>query len=129
MSASLKLLYVDDDADVRTIATMALALDPAIEVRAVPTGAEALAMLDADRWRPDAVLLDVMMPEMDGPTLLRELRKRCDFMSVPILFMTARSRDADVARYLAEGAAGVIMKPFDPLGLAAEVRAKIAAIH
>lgn len=120
------ILYVDDDRDVRTIATMALGLDAALEVRAAGSAAEALALLDTG-WRPDAILLDVMMPEVDGPTLFGMLRQRPELARVPILFMTARSRDADVAGYRALGAAGVILKPFDPLQLASEVRAIVAA--
>jgi CheY-like chemotaxis protein len=123
MTDTLRILCVDDDHDIRTIAVMALGLDPATEVRSVGTGAEALAMLGEGGWSPDVVLLDVMMPGMDGPAVLAALQTRGE--TPPVIFMTARARRTDVDAYKALGAVGVIVKPFDPLALAGEVRALI----
>jgi two-component system, OmpR family, response regulator len=123
MTAKLRILCVDDDPDIRTIAVMALGLDPDMEVRSVGLGVEALALLDSGSWRPDAVLLDVMMPGMDGPSVLTAIRERLEFTQLPVIFMTARARKADVEAYIALGATGVIVKPFDPLDLARELRA------
>lgn len=125
MTSALALLYVDDDADIRMIVEMALGLDPAISVRMARSGAEALRLAAASDWRPDVLALDILMPGMDGVETLRALRALPGLETVPALFMTAKGRDADVARYLAEGAIGVILKPFDPLSLAADIRALI----
>ena len=127
MNRSLEILYVDDDADIRTIVGMALGLDPTIRVRLAEGGAEALALVTRGGWRPDAIVLDVMMPGMDGPTLMTHLRQQRDLADVPILFMTARGRAADVTRYVEQGAAGVILKPFDPITLAQQIRALLPA--
>lgn len=126
MTRPLKLLYVDDDTDIRTIVEMALALDPAIEARTAKSGPEAIALISAVDWRPDVFVLDVMMPEMDGITTLHALRALPGMDDTPALFMTAKARDADIARYREEGAVGVILKPFDPLQLATEIRTLIA---
>ena len=113
MSAPIQVLYVDDEHDIRTIAMMSLGLDPGMEVRSAASGTEALA------------LLDVMMPGMDGPALLTEIRARPDIAVLPVIFMTARARQSDIDAYRALGASGVIIKPFDPIELAKQVRALI----
>jgi two-component system, OmpR family, response regulator len=119
---SLELLYVDDDDDIRTIVEMALGLDPLMTVRTAASGAAALALVEAEGWRPDVMVLDVMMPGMNGIETLRALRAIEGLATVPALFMTAKGREADIHVYRAEGAAGVILKPFDPLQLATEIR-------
>jgi two-component system OmpR family response regulator len=120
----LRILVVDDDADIRTIARLSLGLDAEIEVETAGTPGRALAMI-AEGAGTDAILLDVMMPEMDGPALAAEVRQLPGRAATPILFMTARARPADIERYHTLGAAGVITKPFDPLELAGAVRAAI----
>jgi CheY-like chemotaxis protein len=122
----LSVLYVDDDPDIRHIVALSLSLDPLIEARFAGSGEEALAML-ATGPRPDVAVLDVMMPEMDGLTLLERMRATPATATIPVLFMTARAREADVAAYIARGAMGVIVKPFDPLSLAAAIRERMAA--
>lgn len=122
MTTSLNLLYVDDDHDIRTIVEMALDLDPLMAVRTAQSGSEALALVAGEAWRPDVVVLDVMMPGMDGIETLRALRGVPGLEATPVLFMTAKGREADVDRYRNEGAVGVILKPFDPLQLATEIR-------
>jgi two-component system, OmpR family, response regulator len=121
----LKVLYVDDDADIREIATLCLKLDPQIDVQSESSGADALEA--AKRWRPDAILLDVMMPEMDGPATLELLRHDSATAKIPVIFITARAQAGEVDQYLAMGAVAVITKPFDPMSLAATVRGQIAA--
>ncbi len=127
MSARLTLLYVDDDPDIREVATMSLELDPGITVLSAGSGEEALQLLAAADWLPDAILLDVMMAGMDGPALAARIRSQARFATVPLLFMTARARPSDMAEYHALGAAGVIPKPFDPMRLAGEIRDLVAA--
>lgn len=127
MTARMRILCVDDDPDIRTIAVMALGLDPGMEVRSAASGAEGLAVLDGGGWMPDVVLLDVMMPGMDGPAVLATIRANSETRALPVIFMTARARKADVDAYRDLGAIGVIVKPFDPLALAGEVRALVGA--
>ncbi|BBF68040.1 response regulator [Sphingomonas bisphenolicum] len=118
----LRILYVDDDKDIRHIVKLSLALDPLIELRLCADGAEALEVAATGAWRSDLVMLDVMMPRMDGPTLMVALRELAGFADIPFVFVTARAREADVQSYHAAGARGVILKPFNPLTLAGSVR-------
>jgi CheY-like chemotaxis protein len=124
---SLSVLYVDDDDDIRHIVALSLGLDPGIVVRVAGSGREALNILDS-QWVPDVAILDVMMPGMDGLELLDHLRARPATAALPVLFMTARGRAADVADYSARGAVGVIIKPFDPIGLAQQVRSLLEKV-
>lgn len=121
----LSILFVDDDDDIREIVVLALSLDPAVTLRAMASAREALNMLAAG-YRPDVALLDVMMPGMDGPTLLDQLGRLPATANIPVIFMTAKARQADVALYRARGATGVMTKPFDPMTLAADIRAVLA---
>jgi CheY-like chemotaxis protein len=86
----ISLLYVDDDPDVQEIALLSLALDPGLEVRPASSGAEALALLESD-WVPDLLMLDMMMPDMDGPATLAAIRTRPHLTKVPAIFITARA--------------------------------------
>ena len=121
-----RILYVDDEDDIREIAQMSLELEPEFEVRSCYSGAAALT--DAAAWHPDLILLDVMMPDMDGPETLKRLAASPLTASIPVAFITARTQTHQVERYLAMGAIGVIAKPFDPLALAGEVR-KLLSEH
>ena len=119
----LKLLYVDDDDDLRELASHCLALDPDIEANTAGSGAEALRLVAKTPF--DGVLLDVMMPEMDGPGVLAAMRQRATG-APPVIFVTARALPAERQRLLDLGAAGVIIKPFDPMSFAADVRKILA---
>lgn len=119
-----RILYVDDDDDIREVAVMALELDGELEVRACGSGKEAIAF--APGWQPDLILLDVMMPEMDGPSTLAELRRLPETAATRVVFITARTQSHEVERFVALGAVGVIAKPFDPLALARQVREYMA---
>ncbi len=116
--SSGRLLLVDDEPDIRAIARMALERVGGWQVTAVGCAADALAAAESEP--PDVVLLDVMMPDVDGPEMFARLRPLLG-EDVPVIFLTARAQAADVARLRALGAAGVIAKPFDPLGLPGEV--------
>lgn len=118
----LKLVYVDDEPDLREIASFAIELDGEIELRTYPSGRDALDALDSSSWRPDGFLLDVMMPDMDGPTLLQHLRERVAFSTTPVVFITARAQPNEHQAFLDRGALGVITKPFDPMTLARRIR-------
>jgi two-component system, OmpR family, response regulator len=117
---TLKVLYVDDEADIREVAALSLELEPSFDVATAGSGAEAIEK--AGKWRPDVILLDVMMPGMDGPTTLERLRALAATESIPIVFVTARTQQQEVETLKSLGAAGVIAKPFDPMSLAQQVR-------
>lgn len=121
MTETLKILYVDDEDDIREIAVMALELDSEISVRNCESGIEALTV--AAEWHPDLILLDVMMPGMDGPETLEQLRQAPETAAIPVIFITARTQPDDIKRFMSLGAAGVISKPFDPMSLGEQARA------
>ena len=97
------------------------ALDPEIRVSSCEDGKDALSQAAA--WQPDVILMDAVMPVMDGPEILAGLRRDMRTAGIPVVFMTARAQVSEVERFLALGAVGVIAKPFDPLTLAKSVRA------
>jgi CheY-like chemotaxis protein len=122
---NLHTLSVDDEPDIREIIDLSLALDPIFRVRVSSSGGDALRT--ALEWRPDLILLDVMMPVMDGPATLAELRADPRTAVIPVVFMTARAQAHERERFIALGAAGVIAKPFDPMRLATLVRECVSA--
>jgi two-component system OmpR family response regulator len=125
MSAPLQVLYVDDEPDIREVGAMALELDGSMEVSTAASGPEALELLGGG-LRPGVILLDVMMPGMDGPAVLAELKQRPDLARIPVVFITARAQAHELARFESLGAIGVITKPFDPMTLSIELRAALA---
>lgn len=118
MKQPLHILCVDDEDDIREVVQLCLEMDGGFTIDACSGGAEALAFLA--HTRPDLILLDVMMPGMDGPATFAAMKQTG--MNVPVVFMTARVRGAEVSQYLDMGAVGVVPKPFDPVTLAGEVR-------
>ncbi|GLK81060.1 response regulator [Methylopila turkensis] len=119
----MRVLYVDDEPDIREIAVLALRLDSDFDVMTAASGREALSA--AIDFRPDIILLDVMMPEMDGLATLARLREGDATSAIPVVFITARTQALEIERFLKLGALGVIPKPFDPLTLAMQVRALV----
>ncbi|MBV8804482.1 MAG: response regulator [Sinobacteraceae bacterium] len=113
------LLYVDDEPDIRHIVQMALGLAPELTIHTGDSGEQALTL--AQQLRPDLILLDVMMPGLDGPGTLHRLRANPVSAGIPVVFMTAKAMPQEVARFRDMGAAGVIAKPFDPMRLAQQV--------
>lgn len=114
------VMHVEDDPDIRIIAELALVTVGGLNITQYNSGAECLAA--AERFVPDLILLDVMMPDMDGPETLRRLRDLPGLSQVPAVFMTAKAQPGEISEYKALGAIGVIPKPFDPLTLADQVR-------
>lgn len=114
-----KVLCVEDEADIRTVAELALASVGGFQVLLCSSGAEAVEK--AAGFKPDIMLLDVMMPGMDGPDTLRALRALPGLATVPAVFLTAKAMPSEVARYKKLGALDVIAKPFDPMTLADHV--------
>ena len=115
------ILYVEDEPDIRMVAQLALEAVGGFTVEVCSSGSEALAQITA--FKPQLVLLDVMMPDMDGPTTLGKLRQLPDFSATPVIFMTAKVQPREVAGYKELGAVDVIPKPFDPMSLASTVTA------
>lgn len=117
-----KILYVEDDADIQAVARMALEIVGGFEIMACNSGQDALDAA-VSGFQPDLLLLDVMMPGMDGPTTLAGLRRLEQTASIPVVFMTAKVQANEVEHYASLGALGVIAKPFDPMLLADRLRA------
>jgi two-component system alkaline phosphatase synthesis response regulator PhoP len=119
-----RILIVDDEDDIREVAQVSLELLGSYEVLTASGGRDGV---DSARLRqPDAILLDVMMPDLDGPATLAELRADPATRDIPVLFLTAQTQAADHTRLARLGVAGILTKPFDPLKLAAQVA---AALH
>ncbi len=115
-----RILFVEDDPDIQAVVRMALELVGGFTVVTCSSGREALQQ--APTIQPDLILLDVMMPGMDGPTTLRELRGLALTATTPVIFMTAKVQPQERAYYESLGAVGVIAKPFDPMGLSATIQ-------
>ena len=116
---SRRVLIVDDDDAIREVAQTSLELVAGWEVEVASSGAQALGLAAADP--PDAILLDVMMPSMDGPTTFASLQADPRTRHVPVVLLTAKVQPAERRRWERLGVAGVLAKPFDPLGLPGEV--------
>jgi two-component system OmpR family response regulator len=115
-----KILYTEDEADIRSIAEIALEDIGGFTVKYCNSGQEALDQ--AENFQPDLLLLDVMMPGMDGPTTLANLRKIPSLANIPAIFMTAKIQAKEIAEYKEMGVVHVISKPFDPMILAQQIR-------
>lgn len=115
-----RILLAEDDTDIQLVARLALADLAGFEIEITSSGRKALER--APSFAPDLVLLDVMMPELDGPSTLGELRRLEGFEDIPVIFMTAKAQPDEVAEYRRLGALDVIIKPFDPMTLGEEVR-------
>jgi CheY-like chemotaxis protein len=119
------VLLVDDEPDIRRIGELSLARVGGFTVHLASSGQEALDA--AVRLRPDVILLDVMMSDLDGRATFTALKARPETAGIPVVFMTAKAQRQEIEDYLALGAAGVITKPFDPMTLPGKVRELVAA--
>ncbi len=115
MAGLQRILMVDDDSDIRTVAEISLTAVGGFTVEVCASGPEALEKAPA--FGPDLILLDVMMPGMDGPTTLKGLREIPALAQTPVIFMTAKVQPQEVAQLVACGALDVLAKPFDPMAL------------
>jgi len=114
-----RILIIDDEADIREVAALSLETLAGWEVMVASSGAQGLARAAA--YQPDAILLDVMMPGMDGPTTFKELRKNPVTSHIPVLLLTAKVQASDQHLFANLDVAAVLVKPFDPLMLANQV--------
>jgi CheY-like chemotaxis protein len=115
-----KILMVEDEPDIQSVARLALEAVGGYEVQMCGSGVTAIECAEA--FAPDIILLDVMMPGMDGPTTLQNLRKLPTIAQTPVIFMTAKVQPQELATYRELGALDVISKPFDPMTLSSELR-------
>lgn len=120
-----KILLVDDDHDLRRIGQLSLRNVGKWHVLLATCGAEALHLARVEQ--PDVILLDVMMPEMDGPSTLSRLREDELTARIPVIFLTAKIQCHEASDYLRLGAVGVIIKPFDPMTLPSDVERMLTA--
>ena len=117
--STIRVLNVEDEAHIQTVTRLALEVDSFV-VESCGSGEEALKK--AMTCAPDLILLDVMLPDTDGPTLLEALRRIPKLATTPVIFMTALAQAHEISRYKSIGAVDVIVKPFDPMGLATRIR-------
>ena len=115
-----RILYVEDEPDIQAVAKLALEQVGGFTLEVCSSGKE--AMEKAEAFAPELILLDVMMPEMDGPTTLQNLREISSLKETPVVFMTAKVQPQEIEEYLQMGAVEVIAKPFDPMALSDQIR-------
>jgi len=115
-----RILYVDDEADIRTVAKLALERAGGFEVKAEESAERALQLLR--EWLPDLLLLDVMMPGMDGTELFSRLQADERYKKLPVVFMTAKAQPTEIDSYRELGVLDVIPKPFDPFTLGTQLQ-------
>lgn len=121
MTAPLShILYIDDEADILEIAGMCLEGVGGYRVSSSSNGEDGFKLAMAEK--PDLILLDVMMPVIDGPATLQKIHSHPDLANIPVIFMTARVQPENIEKYMSMGAIGVIEKPFDPMTLADQVQ-------
>jgi len=118
--ANEKILMIDDEDDIRTVAQMSLQTVGGFQVLLASGGEEGLEMLE--REKPDLILLDVMMPGIDGPGTLKRLKENPETAHIPVVFLTAKAQQMELEELKSMGAAGVLTKPFDPMKLPELVR-------
>ncbi|MDQ6820516.1 MAG: response regulator [Actinomycetota bacterium] len=119
-----RILLVDDEDDIREVAALSLQVVGGWEVCSAGSGAEALVKAVAER--PDAILLDVMMPGIDGPTTFRRLQGDARTRGIPVILLTAKAQAADRTSFEQLGVAGVLNKPFDPILLPEQIAQLLA---
>ncbi len=118
-----RILIIDDEDDIRDIAAMSLEATAGWTVTTAASGPEGIRAALAADPRPEAILMDVMMPGMDGPTTFRQMQQTPGLRGIPVLLLTAKSSAVDQRLFGSLGVAAVLAKPFDPLTLAAEIAA------
>lgn len=116
-----QILIIDDEDDIREVAALSLEATAGWEITTACCGADGILSAANPKSRPHAILMDVMMPGMDGPTTFRQMQENPDTAGIPVLLLTAKVQGVDQRRFAGLGVAGVLFKPFDPLTLAAQI--------
>lgn len=114
-----RILIVDDEDDIREVAALSLEVTADWTVLTASSGLQGIEVAVAEQ--PEAILMDVMMPGMDGPTTFKQLRANPSTAEIPVVLLTAKVQGVDQRRFAGLGVAGVLFKPFDPLTLAAQI--------
>lgn len=122
-----KILYAEDEDDIREIAVLAIEVIGGFEITTCNSGKGVLAL--AREFQPQVILLDVMMPVMDGPTTLLALKQDPELKHIPVVFLTAKIMTEELSYFRTLGAVDIISKPFDPMTLAAQIQAIWDAHH
>ena len=120
MTELQRIMHVEDDPSIQQVAKIALEAVGGFTVHTCSSGQQALD--DYQAFAPQLILMDVMMPGMDGPTTLQQLQQKYDLSGIPTVFMTAKVQSNEVSSYKALGAADVVVKPFDPMTLSNQIR-------
>lgn len=115
-----KILYAEDEEDIREIAVLAIETLGGFEIASCSSGGDVLEL--ARQFQPQLILLDVMMPVMDGPTTLLALKQDSELQQIPVIFLTAKIMNEEINRFKTMGAIDIIAKPFDPLTLSAQIQ-------
>lgn len=110
-----KIFYVEDDIDIATVAKMTMEELGGFELKHSLSGTEALTQMP--EFSPQLVLMDMMMPEIDGLEVMKRMRQSDELKNIPVIFMTAKAQVHEQESYISAGALGVILKPFDPVTL------------
>lgn len=114
-----KILYAEDEPDVQTVVELTVQTMSNYAIKICDNGKKLLECVQD--YNPDLILLDVMMPEMDGPTTFRNLQKNIKTKDIPVVFMTAKAQIHEIETFKQTGILGIITKPFDPLNLCNEI--------
>ena len=120
-----RILIIDDEEDIREVAALSLEATAGWEIVTACNGADGLRAAANSRPFPDAILMDVMMPDMDGPTTFRLMQENPDLVGIPVLLLTAKVQGVDQRRFADLGVAAVLFKPFNPLTLAEQICEKL----
>ncbi len=116
----MKILIIDDENDIRRIARLALSKVGKMDVIEASNGTEGLQKAELEQ--PDVILLDVMMPLLDGPSTLATLQSSNVTEHIPVIFLTAKAMPSELVRLRSLGVKGVLTKPFDPMTLATQIK-------
>lgn len=119
MTELKKILYAEDEPDVQTIVELTVQTMSDYEIKVCNNGKKLLECVE--EYSPDLILLDVMMPEMDGPTTFKNLQANENTKKIPVIFMTAKAQVHEIEIFKELGALGIITKPFDPMDLCNEI--------
>ena len=116
-----QILIIDDEDDIREVAALSLEATAGWNIITASSGADGIRAAADPTRRPHAILMDVMMPGMDGPTTFRQMQQNPQIAGIPVLLLTAKVQGVDQRRFADLGVAGVLFKPFDPLTLASQI--------
>ncbi|MBQ0760831.1 MAG: response regulator [Zhongshania sp.] len=115
-----RLMYIEDEPDIRAVAEIALRQVAGFEVKICENGYEGIEAIHS--FNPQLVLLDVMMPNLDGPQILKKIHAMPEFQNTPMIFITAKAQTEEIDKLKKLGALDVITKPFNPMTIGNDIR-------